>query len=81
MDDVQVGGGRHVRLEADVAELWLRRDVDRHVLAQPGVARVLEGNVHSVSCCPVVGDFDVISKGAVFTSRIEETITLSFLFL
>jgi hypothetical protein len=39
--DVQVGGGRHVGLEADVAELRLRGDVDRHVLAQPGIHRIL----------------------------------------
>ncbi len=41
MDDVQVGGGWHIRLEADVAELRLRGDVDRHVLTQPGIHRIL----------------------------------------
>ncbi len=44
MHDVQVGGGRHVGLEADVAELRLRGDVDRHVLTQPGIHRILPRN-------------------------------------
>ena len=39
--DVQVRGGRHVGLEADVAELWLRGDVDGHILTQTRVGRVL----------------------------------------
>jgi hypothetical protein len=39
--DVQIGCGRHVGFEADVAELRLRGDVDRHVLAQPGIHRIL----------------------------------------
>ena len=33
LDDAQVGGQRDVALEADVGELGLGRDVDRHVLA------------------------------------------------
>ncbi len=44
MHNVQIGGGRHVGLEADVAELRLRGDVDRHVLAQPGIHRILRRN-------------------------------------
>jgi hypothetical protein len=39
--DIQVWGGRHVGLKADVAELWLWRDVNCHILTQTRVTRIL----------------------------------------